>query len=158
MTAPKQQYLTLIKGKDGKVDYDQTFNNWYRTLNHILPNLDTSSYVSIATGSIDDTMIDWGIGANQVNIGDIPIQVTIKTSSDTLLVSEQGAILASNTITLDLPTAASAANRFFSISNIGTGVVTIDGNGANIQGDSTFDLYDDENLVIVCDGSNWYTY
>ena len=51
------------------------------------------------------------------------------TVSDTILISDK-IILASNTITLTLPLLASIDDPEFILNNIGTGTVTIDGDGA----------------------------
>lgn len=60
-------------------------------------------------------------------------------------------------VTITLPIVATNSGLRYTIKNIGTGIVTVDGNGLEtIDGETTFDLYEDEALDIVCDGSGWF--
>lgn len=91
------------------------------------------------------------------SIGNIK-NVTQLTDTDTLTVEQQGFIECNKAtaMTVNLPTAVGNDGLGYSITNINTGTVTIDPNGAEtIQGDSTFDLYEDENIQIVSNGTNW---
>lgn len=85
--------------------------------------------------------------------------VYTKTDSTAIQTSEQGTILCSKTssMTITLPTAVGNIRLHYHLSNINTGTVTITPYGSEtIQGDSSFDLYQDESLNIVSDGYNWY--
>lgn len=175
---PNQEYLTLQRTPE------DTLIAWTRILNTLLANLSSTGAVAIAPDSIDETMIDWGTGSGQVSAEDIPIndlggyfttdnvnaalqqlgaftfnnqlRVTSKSITGILTISETGVILATGTITLTLPTAVGNTGYPYYFTNIGTGIITIDGNGTEtIQDDLTFDLYEDENLGIVSDGTNW---
>jgi len=60
-------------------------------------------------------------------------------------------------VTINLPEVASNSGLRYTIKNIGTGIVTVDGNGLEtIDGSGTFDLYEDESLDIVSNGSGWF--
>ena len=86
-------------------------------------------------------------------------RVTTKTATATLTTIEAGIILCNKTIamTIDLPTAIGNTGLSYFITNINTGTVTIDPfSTQTLQSESTFDLYQDENINIVTDGSNWY--
>jgi hypothetical protein len=151
---PLREFVRLIE-KDGIVDSEQTWRSWVRTLNHVINHLATGEYVTIAADSIDDTMIDWGTGTNQVNSADLPMVVTSLSAIHTLTGDEQGAVLCTGTFALTLPTAA--VNLFYYITNVSTGTITLTPTApATIEGDATFDLYQDENLGLVCDGTDWY--
>lgn len=87
------------------------------------------------------------------------INVTTKTATATLSEAEQGVILCNKAtaMTINLPTAIGNEGLSYFITNINTGTVTIDPNGAEtLQGDSSFDLYQDENIQIVSNNTNWY--
>jgi hypothetical protein len=57
---------------------ETTLRDWVRQLNYLFGNLDSVN-VTVSTtdvinaNSIDETMIDWGTGINQVSMSDIPI-------------------------------------------------------------------------------------
>ncbi|MCK5604336.1 hypothetical protein KAR91_20775 [Candidatus Pacearchaeota archaeon] len=62
------------------------------------------------------------------------------------------------TFTLTLPTVASVVTgKMYSVKNIGTGLITLDGNGAEtIDGDATQPVADAECLRVVSDGTEWW--
>ncbi|MGE5438061.1 MAG: hypothetical protein ACM3O3_12680 [Syntrophothermus sp.] len=84
-------------------------------------------------------------------------RVQIITGSTTLTLSDEIVECNSATdITVNLPSASSLAGFSLSISNINTGIVTIDAYSTQtINGDLTFSLYQDESITIVSNGSNW---
>jgi hypothetical protein len=60
------------------------------------------------------------------------------------------------TITANLPSAATVPGRWYEIINAGTGVVTVDPNGAQtVGGRTTWLLGRDSSLIIYSDASNW---
>ena len=76
----------------------------------------------------------------------------------TLLATDQGKVLnCTGTFTLTLLTAATAGSQFVVMFvNTGTGIITVDGAGAEtISGVASFDLYPLDSLIITSDGSNW---
>jgi len=75
-----------------------------------------SGAVSIATDSIDDTLIDFGTGANQVNAADIPLTTAVQGQSDV-----QNALQALETQTTNL-------DIFKTISVSGQDNIVADGN------------------------------
>lgn len=62
------------------------------------------------------------------------------------------------TFTLTLPPVASVvAGKIYSVKNIGTGLITLDGNGAEtIDGDADQPIADAECLRVVSDGTEWW--
>lgn len=69
-------------------------------------------------------------------------------------------ILLANTsggnVQVNLPAAAGNSGRIMYIKNVGTGLLTIDGNGAEtVEGEATQVLLNGDCALIVCDGSNW---
>ena len=117
---------------------------------------DLTAWIAGTEGNL--TVTDDGDGTVTLkSIGSI-VNVTTLTDTDTLTVAQQGAIKCNkaSAMTVNLPTAVGNAGLSYFISNVNTGTVTIDPNGAEtIQGDATFDLYQDESLSIVADGANW---
>lgn len=163
---PQQEFLKLIS--DWRDNPSSTLLEWQRQLNHILSNLTNGDYVN--TTAVNTIVNDAGAYFLQKNV-EYALQylaagvlgglskVTTKTASTTLTTSEFGVILcnSASNITLGLPTSSGNTGSSYFITNINTGTVTIDPSGAEtIQGDSTFDLYQDENLQIVCTGTTWY--
>jgi hypothetical protein len=116
-----------------------------------------TNWIAGTAGNI--TVTDDGDGTVTLkSIGSSKNVKLVTTTPVTLLVSEQGFVECSSAsaITLNLPTAVGNTGLSYSITNINTGTVTIDPNGSEtIQGDSTFDLYEDENLQITSNGTNW---
>ena len=61
-----------------------------------------------------------------------------------------------NTFTINLPTAGIGAGREYVIKNSGTGLITVDADGAEtIDGAATQTLNQYESITIVSDGTNW---
>lgn len=95
-------------------------------------------------------------GLGKLTTNTITGDLTLTTSH-----TEVGCDTTSGPITVTLPDAANHAGRMYLISNIaGTGnAVTIDGDGALINGSSTKVLASQYNAVIlVCDGTGWRIY
>lgn len=117
---------------------------------------DLTAWIAGTDGNL--TVTDDGDGTVTLkSIGSV-VNVTTLTDTDTLTVPQQGAIKCNKAtaMTVNLPTASGNTGLSYFISNVNTGTVTIDTNGAEtIQGDATFDLYQDETLNIVSDGTNW---
>ncbi len=85
---------------------------------------------------------------------------TSVTSAYAVAVTDYSDLLACDgTFTLTLPAAATAAAGFFvNVANVGSGVITVDGNGAEtVDGSATLVLNDGERAVLWCDGTGWYT-
>lgn len=84
-------------------------------------------------------------------------RTSAKTGIDTLTL-EEDFITANGTFTLTLPTIASASGHEYIIKNIGSGTVTIDGNGSeNIDGAATYVMNVQYEWVILKAGSSeWH--
>ena len=82
-----------------------------------------------------------------------------KTTAYTLIANDNMSIIkaTSGTFTLTLTAAATIGNDFMAIvHNLGSGVVTVDGNGAEtINGWATIALNQGDSMLLWCDGSNW---
>ena len=86
--------------------------------------------------------------------------ITAKSGAYTADASHDGALhTQSGTYTVTLTAAATlGANWRLHIRNIGTGVITIDGNASEtIDGRTTILVYPKESFTLVCDGSNFVT-
>ena len=161
----QQEFLKLLN--DWKNNPSGTILEWQRQLNHILSNLTNGDYVN--TTAVNTIVNDAGAYFLTKNV-EYALQylaagvlggltkVTTKTGTATLTTSEFGVILCDSVgaMTLNLPASSGNSGSSYFITNINTGTVTIDPYGAEtIQGDTTFDLYQDENLQIVCTGTTW---
>ncbi len=163
--AERQEFLKLLNNFDK--DPAITLREWQRVLNHILNNLSNGSYVTTNARnvSIDDAgaffatdNVEYALQYLALSLLSGTTRVTTKTGTATLTTSEFGIVLCNSAIamTLNLPACAGLAGNSFFITNINAGTVTIDPNGVEtIQGDATFDLYQDENIQIVCTGTAW---
>lgn len=110
--------------------------------NTIIPHLDEAYKLTLypnQTAADSDTGAIWTI--DNISIGTTFGSSTVEIStSDTLSLSEHcnAQIYATNTITLTLPSIATAANNcIMAIYNAGTGVVTLDGNASETVNGST---------------------
>lgn len=84
--------------------------------------------------------------------------VTAKSGSYTVEAGDRGRLInCTGTWTLSLLAAATAGAGFaFAVRNSGTGVITIDGGGAElVDGAATITLTAGSSAVIVCDGTGW---
>lgn len=161
----------------------ETLTILVRTLNHILNNLNSGGYISIEPNSVQASMLDVGVGANQINGSTIPIidaggyytSTTVElalaeiftqtsygmktvTDTTTLSTSDKGFIICNkgSGFTVNLPTAVGNSKLRYFIKNIGAGTVTIDPySSETIDGSSTKSLTTYQNMNIVSDGSNW---
>ncbi len=79
------------------------------------------------------------------------------STSQTLLVTDM-IILASGTITLTLPVAATTnAGKTIYIKNISTGVITVDGTGAEtVDSDADIELIEHETIRVTTDQTEWW--
>ena len=76
------------------------------------------------------------------------------------MATTDGIILASGTITITLPNAAAAgeAGRQYAVTNTGTGTVTVNTAGGNINGAASETLAAGHGHVYVSDGANWWVF
>jgi hypothetical protein len=83
--------------------------------------------------------------------------IVSKTSAYTATINDD-VILCNGTFTVTLPVASTATGCKLNIKNIGTGTITIDGDGSEtIDGATTVDIATQYNsFTLVCDGSAWY--
>ena len=66
-------------------------------------------------------------------------------------------ILCTGTFTITLPTAVGNGGKVFNIKNVSTGIITVDANGSEtIDGDLTVLLYENDNLAIISNNTNWF--
>jgi Pectate lyase superfamily protein len=107
-------------------------------------------------GGIDSAGYLFGtLGAGQI------AGVTLKTDSYQVQESDAGYLISvskSSGTTLTLPVAAPVSPWFIQIENTGSGSVTVDPNGLNIDGSSsTIVLAQNQGLIIFSDGTNYFT-
>jgi len=161
-----QEFLKLLN------DFDKTpsitLREWHRVLNHILNNLVSGSYITTVARnvSIDDAgnyfstkHVEYALQYLALSLLNFKTRITTKTETANLTSSEFGVILCDSDVamTLNLPPVSGLSGNTFYITNINNGTVDIEGSGSEtIQGDTTFKLYKDENIQIICTGSAWY--
>lgn len=143
---------------------DETIRDWARKLNHFTNYLSNAGYINVIAKNIIIT--DAGgyfyiknveAALQQLAQYNNFIKVTTKTITDNLLISDAGLILCSGAITLTLPTVFNNIGCQFSLTNIGTETVTIEGFGSEeIQGDLYIQIYPEENIRIASNGTAWY--
>lgn len=121
--------------------------------------LGSGGYKFILKDSLDNTLwtLDNIIGAIQNTFAGVVVPTSANLPITTLNLNNM--ILCTATLTLSLPAASVAGQGFiFTVSNAGTGIVTVDPSGAElINSASTFMLLPGESALIVCDGVQWYT-
>jgi len=89
------------------------------------------------------------------------VQPITTLSSSTTLDGTHYTVLcgpANETFTVTLPAAASSTGRIYNVKNIGTGTITIDGNGSEtIDGATTYPISTQyQNVTIQCNGTAWF--
>ena len=163
--AERQEFLKLLNGFDKNPAI--TLREWQRVLNHILNNLSNGSYVTTDARnvSIDDAgsyfttkHVEFALQFLAIGLYGGVTRVTTKTLSTTLTTSEFGVILFDSVadITIGLPTAVGNFQSSFFFTNINSGIVTLDPfSTQTLQGESTFNLYQDESLGVISDNANW---
>ena len=97
------------------------------------------------------------ITAAEWNVMEAKLNRTVTTKTASYNPAVTGDIVLMNgtyTVTLN---GSPSANDIVNIKNIGTGTVTIAGNGNTIDGDANIYLYSQyESVCLVSDGSNWF--
>ena len=85
----------------------------------------------------------------------LPLPVTSKAAIYTLAATD-AICLCTGTFTVTLPTAAGITGKVYYVKNISTGVITVDGDGAEtIDGDADQTLHQWDTMQIASDGTNW---
>jgi hypothetical protein len=147
---------------------DKTLREWQKKLNNILDKLSSSGYVNVTAQDV--SIVDSGSYFTSKNVeyalqylANISLngitKVTTKSITSLLTVSEAGFVIcnSASNIIINLPTAIGNIGLVYSITNINSGIVTIDPfSTQTLQGETTFDIYQDESISIVSNGANWY--
>jgi len=82
--------------------------------------------------------------------------VVTKTTTYTILTSDDIIICTSGTFTVTLPTAVGATGDMYRVKNSGAGIITLDGDGTEtIDGVVTQTINQYDSFSVVSDGSNW---
>lgn len=142
---------------------EYTGTQWIRTI----ADNDASRIAFIANGDVifyTNSDADTTIGSTIIWVerwrikrdGVVPLGVTTKTGAYTATTADS-VILCNGTFTVTLPTASGNTGKVFYIKNIGTGIVTIDGDGSEtIDGATTHVITTQhDSRTLVSDGSNW---
>lgn len=98
---------------------------------------------------------------NAPMLGHVGAQVQAKTSAYTLVKADAGSLFAcTGSFTLTLPAVASVGNPYtFGVANGGTGLITIDPNGAElIDGATTLLIGPGDGVYVIGDGATWITF
>jgi hypothetical protein len=116
----------------------------------------TNNHV-LTADSTEASGVKWAAAAG----GASPITISNKTGAYTVVAGDLGTIIncTSGTFTVSLTAAATLGSGFNCwVWNTGSGVITIDPNGAEtIDGVSAIVLRQGEGTQVVCSGSNWLT-
>lgn len=87
------------------------------------------------------------------------VKYSVATASANFTLNDDNHVLncTANTFTVTLPTAgAGRTGKQYIIKNSGTGIITVDPNGAEtIDGDATITLNQYESITIISNGTNW---
>jgi len=87
-------------------------------------------------------------GVSVRNINDVSATYTAQATDNV--------IICDGSFKVTLMTAVDNDGLELVIKNVGTGIITIDGDGSEtIDGDLTFDIEQDDCLTLVSDGANW---
>jgi hypothetical protein len=85
------------------------------------------------------------------------LAVVSKTGAYTVTTDDDVVNCTANSFTLTLYTAVANAGRQIRVKNSGTGLITLDGNGAEtVDGVVTMPVFPGEDLTLTSDGSNWH--
>ncbi len=154
-----EQTMTIKSATDAK-------GLWYRFINidadaTIVSEDNPSTPVAVLDAGASILLISDGV--NWLNASDNKgdagsLNVAQITTTDTLLVSQQGLIECNSEtdITLNLPTAIGSTGLTYSITNLNTGNVTIEPFGSELlMGEANFILYTEENINITSNGTGW---
>jgi len=135
-----------------------TLNSPSHSLSHrVFANDSEAPVKSVVVDSAGEV----GIGTETPNStlhvdGSITAAYVAKTATYTLTVSDYLVDCTANTFTITLPTAAGITGRMYNIKNTGTGVITVDGDSSEtIDGETTQEVSQWENLTIMSNGANW---
>jgi hypothetical protein len=91
---------------------------------------------------------DYSIGSLRPSVRSVTDTTTMTGSDDILLCT--------GTFTVNLPSAANYPNKVYYIVNVSSGVITVDAYGSEtINGETTQDLYENDSMQIVSDGTGW---
>jgi len=83
------------------------------------------------------------------------LTVVAKTSTYTLSATDV-VCLCTGTFTITLPTAVGATGKTYYVKNVGSGTITLDGDGAEtIDGETTQPLQENDTAQVCSDGANW---
>lgn len=115
----------------------------------VLGDTDKNTQIDgITTTITGNTVIDGRLYYER-SVLEVSVNYVLSASNDVLLVN--------GTYTATLPTAAGITGKVFTIKNIGTGVVTVDGDGSEtIDSSTTVTLDPEEAIKVVSDGTEWW--
>ena len=160
-----QEFLKLFN--DYSTNPARTLTEWQRQLNHILKNLNNGTYVGtdatyvLVTDALNNfvsTNVEAVLAEIYNSLVGGETRVTTLTGTTLITTTQFGVVICDSAapMTLNLPTAVGNEGFGYVVNNIGAGTVTIDPNGAEtLQGDSTFDLYQDEVYGFISDNVRW---
>jgi len=163
---------------------EETLRSWQRKLEYLFnKNLNddniTSTSLTLGTAQVKASNIDFGTGADQVDASDIPTidaggyfaaatvegnlqelgySLTVTTTDITLTSTHRGWLICNTTspVAVTLPAVTGNTKLWYGIRNASTGLVTISTVSTDLfDGSTSFDLYEQESIRIVDDGTQW---
>jgi len=101
-----------------------------------------------------------GVHHNLKTTGLVALRLVTKTTTYTALPEDHTILCGpgNETFTVTLPTASAVTGQVLNIKNIGTGTITVDGNGSETIDEGTTAIINTqyESISIHSDGSNWH--
>jgi hypothetical protein len=161
-TGTPQQLISTVTG--AFENYTVASSNDVSTVHQNGQLLDPSEYLLVGTLLTVTPDIGLEIGDEltvvQYNFatvtGGIKTNITNQTSGYIISSTDQTINCTSGTFTVELPSAIGIAGRMYFIKNSGTGVITVEANGAQtIDGALTQTLNQWDGIQIQSEGSNW---
>ena len=163
---------------------EETLQSWKRKLEFLFnKNLNddniSSTNLTLGIAQVKASNIDFGTGADQVDASDIPTidaggfylsatvegnlqevgtALTITTTDIALTSTHRGWLICNTTspVAVTLPAVTGNTKLWYGIRNASTGLVTISTVTTDLFDDaSSFDLYEQESIRIVDDGTQW---
>lgn len=93
--------------------------------------------------------------SNVVNVNGLQLNISSTTGNYTAATSDN-VVLANGTFTVTLPSSANASGSLFYIKNIGSGTITLDGQGAEtIDSQTSWNIDVNSTMAIVSNGTGW---
>lgn len=148
----------MARQSDRRLDLDRGFYDSqliHRLEAEVIETTSSTSGALLDTNNLSDVS-DAATARSNLGAAASAKTVTTQTGNYTVLTTDD-IVLVNGTYTMTLPTAVGATGKEYIVKNIGTGTVTVDGDGVEtIDANATVALSPYEALKIVSDGTEWW--